>query len=69
MADDRISMPVDTSLVVLAGLVGIAIGVGVALLWAWFNPQTVPVQAAAPAVNLQVLRDEHGRILQLTEGA
>ena len=65
---------VDVEIAVLAGLVGITIGVGVALLWTWwFNQQTVPVQAAAqaaaPPVNLQVLRDEHGRILQVQAAA
>lgn len=67
LGDERICIPVDSSMVVLAAILGIAIGIGVAVLVAFgFKPQVPGLLPAAPSSFL-VGRDDHGRIIEVKE--
>ena len=68
MADEsKICIPIDGSLVFIAALVGI--GIGLLAAWMFFNPAPLPKPVAAIETALRVVRDEKGNILEILPAA
>lgn len=67
---DSIVIPIDTTSVILAALLGGAITLGAVLLYMWVTGGiALPAPRPPPTVppGLRVLRDEAGRIVEVTE--
>ena len=63
MPEERLEIPVNSTLTVVAAVAGVAVGLLVAyLLWTWSQPRPPPV---APTQGFTIIRDEQGRIIEV----